>query len=325
MLSGSQRNFAHVTTVTLLWCVQNFIVVRWAYFKPEHGKFCSDFEFDWNIVRGTGTRPTFFTRSHNKESSRQHIILIGKNDINTNTSSTYNNEKTLIEVNTTEINIKLNFFSTSPDSTELKLAACLLQFWVKHWPQIAIFNGAQHIWIHAAQDAMPRLFAIWFTACSGRLNTVPWNDGLMDKNLSAWRNFWEIHKYWRLWMHFSKQLSKEYENELKWWHYKKFKGHLNKIFDKWMIFKLNLVTGGLAISWEIPLRRMLFNLNDDKSKTLVQVMAWCNQATSHYQMSWTNPDLCCHMALLGNYELMNIFQWGKLTLANTNEFWAGRV
>ena len=33
--------------------------------------------------------------------------------------------------------------------------------------------------------------------------------------------------------------------------------------------------------WEIPLRWMPLDLTDDKS-TLVQVMAWCRQATSHY-------------------------------------------
>ena len=47
------------------------------------------------------------------------------------------------------------------------------------------------------------------------------------------------------------------------------------------IFKLTLVTDGWVISCEIPLSRMSLYLTDDKS-TLVQVMAWCRQATSHY-------------------------------------------
>ena len=38
---------------------------------------------------------------------------------------------------------------------------------------------------------------------------------------------------------------------------------------------------GWGISREIALRWMLLDLIDDKS-TLVQVMAWCRQATSHY-------------------------------------------
>ena len=48
-----------------------------------------------------------------------------------------------------------------------------------------------------------------------------------------------------------------------------------------VIFKLTLMTAGWVISCEIPLSRMSLNLTDDKS-TLVQVMAWCRQATSHY-------------------------------------------
>ena len=46
-------------------------------------------------------------------------------------------------------------------------------------------------------------------------------------------------------------------------------------------FKLILVNGGWSISHEIALRWMPLDLTDDKS-TLVQVMAWCRQATSHY-------------------------------------------
>ena len=48
-----------------------------------------------------------------------------------------------------------------------------------------------------------------------------------------------------------------------------------------VIFKLTLVNGGWGISYEIALRWMPQDLTDDKS-TLVQVMAWCHQTTSHY-------------------------------------------
>ena len=48
-----------------------------------------------------------------------------------------------------------------------------------------------------------------------------------------------------------------------------------------MIFNLILVTDGYDISREIALRWTSLDLSDDKS-TLVQVMAWCCQATSHY-------------------------------------------
>ena len=53
-------------------------------------------------------------------------------------------------------------------------------------------------------------------------------------------------------------------------------------FDfRYVIFKLTFVNGGWGISHEITLRWMPLDLTDDKS-TLVQVMAWCRQATSHY-------------------------------------------
>ena len=57
MLYRSQRNFAHVTTGTLSWRVQNFVLIGGVHFKPEHCKLWSNFEFDRNIVSGTGTRP----------------------------------------------------------------------------------------------------------------------------------------------------------------------------------------------------------------------------------------------------------------------------
>ena len=47
-----------------------------------------------------------------------------------------------------------------------------------------------------------------------------------------------------------------------------------------VIFKPILVNGGWGISNEIALRWMPQDLTDDKS-TLVQVMAWCRQATIH--------------------------------------------
>ena len=58
ILNRSQRNFAHVTTVTLSWRVQNFVVVGRVHFKLEHCKIWSNFEFDRNIVSGTGARNT---------------------------------------------------------------------------------------------------------------------------------------------------------------------------------------------------------------------------------------------------------------------------
>ena len=48
-----------------------------------------------------------------------------------------------------------------------------------------------------------------------------------------------------------------------------------------VIFQLILVIDGWSISCKIVLKWMLMDLTDGKS-TLVQVMAWCRQAASHY-------------------------------------------
>ena len=48
-----------------------------------------------------------------------------------------------------------------------------------------------------------------------------------------------------------------------------------------LIFQIISVVDGWGISCELTLRWMSLGLTDDKS-TLVQVMAWCRQATSHY-------------------------------------------
>ena len=50
---------------------------------------------------------------------------------------------------------------------------------------------------------------------------------------------------------------------------------------RYVIFKRILVIGGWGISCEIALIWMSLDFTDDQS-TLVQVMPWCQQATSHY-------------------------------------------
>ena len=54
MLNRSQRNFAHVTTVLLSWRLQNFVVIGWSDFEPQHYKISLNLEFEWNIVSGMG-------------------------------------------------------------------------------------------------------------------------------------------------------------------------------------------------------------------------------------------------------------------------------
>ena len=60
-----------------------------------------------------------------------------------------------------------------------------------------------------------------------------------------------------------------------------------------LIFKLIIQK---STRCEFSVRWIPQNLTNEKSK-LVQVMAWCLQATSHYLRSWANvePDLCRHM------------------------------
>ena len=88
------------------------------------------------------------------------------------------------------------------------------------------------------------------------------------------------------------------------------------------IFNLILLIGIFILSKDNALRWMPRDLTDDKS-TLVQVMAWCRQATSHYLSQWwpssmspygvTRPqwvDLCCKIVCL------NYLKYGRLYLHN---------
>ena len=50
---------------------------------------------------------------------------------------------------------------------------------------------------------------------------------------------------------------------------------------RYLILQIISVIDGWGICCELALRWMSLDLTDDKS-TLVQVMAWCRQATSHY-------------------------------------------
>ena len=77
----------------------------------------------------------------------------------------------------------------------------------------------------------------------------------------------------------------------------------------YVIFRWILVITGWGISCEIALIWMSLDLTDDQS-TLVQVMAWCREATSHYlRQCWprsmspcgvTRPQWvkCCFMGLI---------------------------
>ena len=54
ILNRSQWYYAHVTTVTLSWRVQNINVIGRVYFTLKCFEFSSNFEFDRNMLSGTG-------------------------------------------------------------------------------------------------------------------------------------------------------------------------------------------------------------------------------------------------------------------------------
>ena len=85
------------------------------------------------------------------------------------------------------------------------------------------------------------------------------------------------------------------------------------------MFNLISVIHGWCIACQIALRWMPLDLTNEKS-TLVQVMAWCHQATSHYQCQF-DPDICRHMASLGHNELNS--QMLLLYLTHEDELWDG--
>ena len=82
---------------------------------------------------------------------------------------------------------------------------------------------------------------------------------------------------------------------------------------KYLILQIISVIDGWGISCELALRWMSLDLTDDKS-TLVQVMAWCRQATSHYLSQ-------CWPRSLSPYGVTRP-QWVKTWLATTPpQFW----
>ena len=99
---------------------------------------------------------------------------------------------------------------------------------------------------------------------------------------------------------------------------------------RYVIFKRNLVNGGWGISYEIALRWMPLDLTDDKS-TLIQVMAWCRQATSHYlSQCWprsmspngvTRPQWVKCISFKKDFDILISKQGTKHTQASDAELW----
>ena len=75
MLDRSQRYFAHVTTVTLSWRVQNIVVIGRVYFTLECFEFSSNFEFDRNMLSGTGAWCLVMQGKGHQQSQHWQVLL----------------------------------------------------------------------------------------------------------------------------------------------------------------------------------------------------------------------------------------------------------
>ena len=76
-----------------------------------------------------------------------------------------------------------------------------------------------------------------------------------------------------------------------------------KLF-RWVNLKLILVIDGSGISCDTALRWLSLDLNADKA-TLVWVLTWCHQTTSHYlSQCWASS-----IAPLGQNELIFLTHW----------------
>ena len=84
-------------------------------------------------------------------------------------------------------------------------------------------------------------------------------------------------------------------------------GHLNKILDLEVIFKLIIVINGWGISREIAFTWLSLDLTDDKL-TLVHVMACCGAAKLSPEPVSTKISRP-HIASLGNTELIYTGNW----------------
>ena len=84
-----------------------------------------------------------------------------------------------------------------------------------------------------------------------------------------------------------------------------------------MIFKFILLIDASSTSCEIALSEMPQSPVDIMS-TLVQVMAWCRQATSHYLNQCWPSSMCRHMASLGHNELTHYISSHPKTLGTVH-------
>ena len=93
--------------------------------------------------------------------------------------------------------------------------------------------------------------------------------------------------------------------------------------SKNVIFNLDLLTGIYRSSYDNALRWMSLDLTDDKS-TLVQVMAWCRQATSHYLdqcwLSSLSPSGVARPQWVNTY-----WSLGEMAVISLNQCWTSSI
>ena len=82
---------------------------------------------------------------------------------------------------------------------------------------------------------------------------------------------------------------------------------------RYLIFQIISVIDGWGISCELALRWMSLDLTDDKS-TLVQIMAWCRQATSHYLSQCWPRSLSPYGVTRPQWVLQAELLWGNIEI-----------
>ena len=89
---------------------------------------------------------------------------------------------------------------------------------------------------------------------------------------------------------------------------------------KTAIFNLVLLIGIFTLSNDNALRWMPRDLTDDKS-TLVQVMAWCRQATSHYlSQCWPNS-MSTYGVTRPQWVKSRLVSWSKTSISFGQDHW----
>ena len=129
----------------------------------------------------------------------------------------------------------------------------------------------------------------------GRRQAIIWTNAGILLIRTIWRNFSEIL------------------NEINAFSYKKMHLEISIFFFKSVFYKSMRFrnTSELQMPRVFPMKlpsgeATWQDITDDTS-ILVQVMACCHKATSHYGFTWASvdPDLCRHVAALGHNELIN--------------------